>query len=143
MNQLITLSGFVDETWPANGVIVPVDGLLAGDLPPVRPLAIDIEATTNPGDLAPWCIVIDLIRIPFANSADGRGVSLALRFRSLGYAGRIRAVGHVLVDQFRAALRVGIDEIEIDDLQAARNPEAQWLAARDGASYQARLFAAE
>ncbi|MHA3978156.1 DUF934 domain-containing protein [Halovulum sp. GXIMD14794] len=144
MTQIVTREGFVPETWPETGVIVSFDSLWNGqDLPIERPIGVRLEVDSDPADLVPWFDTMSMIVVPFPKSADGRGFSLAKRLRQLGYAGTIRAEGHVLVDQFRAALRVGIDQVAIPDDQAARNPEGQWLAVPHFDGYQTRLFAAE
>ena len=44
----------------------------------------------------------------------------------MGYAGRLRAAGPLIADQFRMARRVGFDEVELPDALAERQPEAQW-----------------
>lgn len=142
MTQIITKDGFTAEHWPARGVILNFDAFWTGqDLPIDVPLGVRFDVSADPADLRPWFDKVALVILPFGKSADGRGFSLARRLRQLGYTGRIRAEGHVLVDQFRAALRVGIDEIAIPDEQAARNPEAQWHAVPRGEGYQTRLFA--
>ena len=84
---------------------------------------------------------LDLIAVRFPSSADGRGNSIARRLRLGGYRGRLRAVGHVLADQYPLALRCGFDEVEIDDALAARMPEEQWLDAlgRVAMNYQDRV----
>lgn len=144
MSQIITPDGFGHDAFGPDGCLLDFEAFWNGwDLPEEAPLGVILAVDADPTDLAPWFERLSLIVLPFASSADGRGFSLARRLRQLGYKGRIRARGHVLVDQFRAALRVGIDEIEIDDAQAARMPEAQWLAARQGEDYRSRLFAAE
>ena len=144
MTQLVTRQGFVPETWPETGVIVSFDTLWNGqDLPIERPIGVRLEVDGDPADLVPWFDPMSMIVVPFPKSADGRAFSLARQLRQLGYSGTIRAEGHVLVDQFRAALRVGIDEVAISDDQAARNPEDQWLAVPHFDGYQTRLFAAE
>ena len=43
----------------------------------------------------------------------------------------------------RSHVVVGIDEVEIADEQAARNPESQWLAVSFSEGYRQRLIAAE
>jgi uncharacterized protein (DUF934 family) len=68
------------------------------------------------------------VRIRFGSFADGRGFSLARRLRRMGYAGRLRAAGHVLADQYAMARRSGFDEVEIDAALAGRQPEAHWRA---------------
>ena len=68
------------------------------------------------------------IRIDFPSFADGRGFTLARRLRQMGFAGHLRAKGHVLADQYAMARRSGFDDVEIDRALAARQPEDQWLA---------------
>lgn len=144
MTQIITRAGFAPDTWPANGIVLDFDAYWTGqDLPIDEPLGVRFAPDADPADLRPWLRRVSLVVIPFGSSADGRGFSLARRLRQLGYTGVIRAEGHILVDQFRAALRVGIDEIAISDDQATRNPEPQWLAVTHDPGYQSRLFAAE
>lgn len=81
-----------------------------------------------------------MIRVPFPSFADGRGFSLAKQLRQNGYEGKLRAVGHVIADQYGFALSCGFDEIEIDEKLAERQPENQWLARmpHDALSYQHR-----
>lgn len=144
MTQLITRDGFIDETWPETGVILDFEPFWQGqDLPIEEPVGVVFRADSDPANLIPWFDKVEMVVIPFATSADGRGFSLARQLRQQGYRGIIRARGHILVDQFRAALRVGIDQVEIDDDQAARNPEDQWRAVSHADGYQAKLFAAE
>lgn len=144
MTQIISKDGFVADDWPATGVILTFDAFWTGqDLPIDVPLGVRFDVSADPADLRPWFDKVSLVILPFGSSADGRGFSLARQLRQLGYKGRIRADGHVLVDQFRAALRVGIDEIAISDDQAARNPEDQWRTVHHAEGYQTRLFAAE
>ncbi|MHA3914645.1 phosphoadenylyl-sulfate reductase [Halovulum sp. GXIMD14793] len=141
--QLITAAGFVEDDLGPKALQVPVDRLLSEDpKDPSGPLVALLEATSDPIALQPWFEQLDMIVIPFASSDDGRGFSLARQLRQLGYWRRLRASGHILVDQFRAAMRIGFDEVEISAEQAARNPEAQWLAVPLIDSYQRRVVAA-
>ncbi|MEP1767619.1 MAG: DUF934 domain-containing protein [Sulfitobacter sp.] len=102
--------------------------------------ALDLPSDTHPEDvvLSPE---IEMIRIDFPSSADGRGFSIARALRLRGYTGRLRAHGHVLADQYAMARRSGFDEVEIDEALAKRQPEDQWLFRADWKSfdYQARL----
>ena len=144
MTQLITRDGFVAESWPEGGVLLDFEAFWQGqDLPIEERVGVVFEATSDPANLIPWFSKVKMVVIPFASSADGRGFSQARQLRQLGYPGTIRARGHVLVDQFRAALRVGIDEIEIPDEQAARMPEDQWTAVALREGYRSMLLAAE
>ena len=122
--------GFAPEDWTAGFA-----GGVALDLPS------DADVATLDGRLDG----IEMIRIAFPKSADGRGFTLARRLRMMGYAGRLRAWGHVLADQYAMARRSGFDEVEIPADLAARQPEAQWRVRADWRAhdYQARLRGAD
>ncbi|MEM8871673.1 MAG: DUF934 domain-containing protein [Pseudomonadota bacterium] len=144
MTQVIDRTGFIADSWPTNGITLTFDALWTGqDLPIEEPLAVRFDIFAQPENLLPWFEKVRMVILPFEKSADGRGFSLARQLRQLGYTGTIRAEGHILVDQFRAALAVGVDEIVISDAQAARNPEAQWQRVSHREGYRSRLFAAE
>ncbi len=141
MSVIVTDAGFRAEDWAAGfdrpDVLADparsdVGLALAADL---LPQALD-ELTRDFDRIAH-------IRIPFASFADGRGFTLARHLRLLGYAGRLRASGHVIADQYAMARRSGFDEVEIDAGLAERQPEAQWLARADWRAhdYRARLAA--
>jgi len=51
--------------------------------------------------------------------------------REQGFAGRIRATGGLIADQYAMARRVGIDEVQISAELARRQPQDQWLARAD------------
>ncbi|MEM1306894.1 MAG: DUF934 domain-containing protein [Pseudomonadota bacterium] len=83
---------------------------------------------------------LTMIRVSFPSFADGRGFSIARQLRAGGYTGHLRAVGHVISDQFRYALACGFDDVEISDDLARRQPEADWrAAASNGVTYRERL----
>lgn len=128
---LVTRSGFRDAG--------PIFFSPADDLPEDGGLAVELPNDSAPEALVPAFDRIGLIRIPFPSSADGRGFSLARRLRHLGYRGRLRAQGHVISDQFPLALDCGFDEVEIDDEQAARQPEGQWRATAVPVSYRDKI----
>jgi uncharacterized protein (DUF934 family) len=102
---------------------------------------VELGPDSDPGGLGPDVREAPLIRVHFPSFSDGRGFTLARRLRRMGYAGRLRAAGHVIADQYAMARRAGFDEVEIDEVLAARQPEAQWRARADWRSndYQARL----
>lgn len=122
MSVIVTDRGFGPDDW---------DGTDGVDLAPDA----DLDA------LAGKMHTLQMIRIAFPSSGDGRGFTLARRLRLLGYAGRLRAVGEVLADQYAMARRAGFDDVEIDAARAARQPEAQWQFRADWQAhdYQARL----
>ncbi|MEL6207320.1 MAG: DUF934 domain-containing protein [Pseudomonadota bacterium] len=88
--------------------------------------ALDLPSDTDPETLSGKLGGISMIRVDFPSFADGRGFSIAKGLRRLGYAGRLRARGHVLADQYAMARRSGFDEVEISDDLAQRQPEDQW-----------------
>ncbi len=83
----------------------------------------------------------NLISIHFPAFSDGRGFGIARLLRAKGYTGRMRAVGHVIADQYTMARRVGFDEIEISNELAERQDAKQWQnrANWQQFDYQARL----
>lgn len=109
--------------------IVRDDGFGPDDLPHARRLDLGPDADVTA--LADSLDGIALVTIAFPSFADGRGFTLARRLRAQGYAGRLRAVGHVLADQYAMARRAGFDEVGISADLAARQGEDQWLARAD------------
>lgn len=136
MNMLVTDRGFAADDWQG-GFLAPAD--LAAALGQ-NAVALDLEGGFDVAALLPFLDGIDLIRIRFVSFTDGRGFSQARHLRLIGYAGRLRAVGEVLPDQYVLIRRSGFDEVEIDAARAARQPEAQWQAQnRQLPDYQQRL----
>jgi uncharacterized protein (DUF934 family) len=135
MAVLVTEAGFGPDDW--TGGFLALEALAADGLPEGG-LAVDLPNDRDPAVLAPFLGRLALVRIAFPATGDGRGFSIARRLRAMGYAGRLRAAGPLIADQFRMARRVGIDEVELPDEVAARQPEAQWRLRPQG-SYQDRL----
>lgn len=136
---IVTDTGFAPENW-AHGFVA----LAALDATPPGPaLAVDLAPGDDPAALSARLDGIDLIRIAFPGFADGRGFTQARALRRMGFAGRLRAAGHVISDQYAMARRCGFDEVEISPEQAARQPEAEWIFRADWQAhdYQARLRA--
>lgn len=131
MNVLVTDTGFTPDSW-ANGFATLEDA---------QGPSLDISPGVDLDRVAARLATLQMIRVHFANFSDGRGFSIARRLRLLGYAGRLRAYGHVLADQYAMARRSGFDEVEIDAQLAARQPQEQWLARADWQAhdYQSRL----
>ncbi|MCX7565220.1 DUF934 domain-containing protein [Sulfitobacter sp. F26169L] len=131
MSVLVTDTGFHTDDWTQG---------FCGTGAANDCVALDLGSDTQPEDvqLSP---AVQLIRIDFPSSADGRGFTIARALRLRGYSGRLRARGHVLADQYAMARRSGFDEVEIDEALAARQPEDQWQFRADweNHNYQARL----
>jgi uncharacterized protein (DUF934 family) len=133
MTVIVTDSGFGPDDWA--GGFVPLAEADAGTA------ALDLPSDTDPGALAGRLDRARMIRVQFPVFADGRGFTIARQLRLMGYAGRLRAAGHVIADQYAMARRAGFDEVEISDALAARQPEAHWLFRADWRAhdYQARV----
>ncbi len=116
-------------------VIVRDDGFHADDF---TGTALDIAPDTKPADLPSDFGGIAMIRVAFPAFSDGRGFTLARLLRGRGYAGRLRAAGHVIADQYAMARRSGFDEVEITDDLAARQPAAQWRFRADWQAHDYR-----
>ncbi len=85
----------------------------------------ELAETTNaaavrlsPGDdaraLLPLLGQLELVEVEFPGFNDGRGYSAARILREHGYAGELRAVGQVLVDQISHYHRCGFDAFRPD-----------------------------
>ena len=119
--------------------VLPLDVFWSRQDLPAEGLAVDFPNDRDPAELAPWLDRLALIRVAFPAMADGRGFSIARRLRAMGYAGRLRAAGPLIADQFRAARRVGFDEVELPDAMAGP-PARGAVARRPQGSYQDRLL---
>lgn len=135
MSVIVTDAGFAADDW--TGGFVTLDALEALDVVP-EGLGVDVPNDRDPAELAPRLDRIAMIRVAFPATGDGRGFSIAKALRDMGYAGRLRAAGPLIADQYRMARRVGFDEVEIPDAIAARQPEEQWRP-RPQVSYQQHL----
>ena len=139
MSVIVTDQGFQAEHW--NHGFTPQEKISANDAS--APVAIDLASDADPNQLNGLLHNRDLIRVDFPSLADGRGFTIARALRRAGFAGRLRAKGHVIADQYAMVRRSGFDEVEIDDTLAERQPEDQWLRRADWQAhdYQARLRA--
>ena len=135
MTVIVTDTGFAPDDW--TGGFVGIDELAAMDALPGG-LAVDLPNDRDPAELAARLDRIALIRVAFPAYTDGRGFSIGKSLRDLGFAGRLRAAGPLIADQYRMARRVGFDEVEIPDDMAERQPEEQWRP-RPQVSYQQHL----
>ncbi len=132
---IVTDRGFDRDDW--TGDIVTADALPANDCA----IGVDLASDADPAVLKPHLDRISLVRVDFPSFADGRGFTIAGQLRRMGFAGRLRAKGHVIADQYAMARRSGFDEVEISADLADRQAEDQWRARTDWQDhhYQARL----
>lgn len=135
MSILVTDTGFTPDDWSA-----PVLTLAEAMASPqdTAPLALTMDGSDDPTPLIPILRRIDMIRVNFPTFSDGRGLTLAARLRRAGFAGRLRANGPLLPDQYTMARRAGFDEVEIPATIAARHTEDAWRARADWAVFDHR-----
>ena len=87
--------------------------------------AVRLEPGDDARDLLPFLDRIKLVEVNFPAYTDGRGYSAARILREAGYAGELRAVGDVLIDQLAPMRRCGFDsfaperELNAADAEAA------------------------
>jgi uncharacterized protein (DUF934 family) len=130
MSIIVTDAGFGEDDWDRGYCSPAANDCVALDLPSdIDPASIALSPT------------LEMIRVDFPSSADGRGFTIARALRLRGYKGRLRARGHVIADQYAMARRAGFDEVEIDKALAARQPEDQWRFRADWQDhdYQTRV----
>lgn len=135
MNVIVTDTGF--------SAAIPVDGIVNLAEIAHHSGAVDLGPADDPDLLEPFLANLSLIRVAFPAFSDGRGFTIGRRLRTMGYTGKLRALGHVLADQYAMARRVGFDEVEITEEMAARQPQDQWQFRADWRAhdYQSRLRA--
>ena len=100
-------------------------------------VAVRIEPGGDARELLPYLDRLARVDIAFPAFTDGRGYSAARILREAGFAGELRAVGDVLVDQLAYMRRCGFDAfapdapIDMADAEAAfaRFPEVYQSAA--------------
>ncbi len=135
MTVLIRDDGFSPEDWPHGFTHNRRE--ISGE----NGAALDLASDTDLSELNGALENLGLIRVDFPKFDDGRGFTIARRLRLMGFAGRLRARGAILADQYAMARRSGFDEIEVSDAHAIRQPEPSWLfrANWKANDYQSRL----
>ncbi|ESQ80697.1 DUF934 domain-containing protein [Asticcacaulis benevestitus] len=105
-------------------MIIPVSSLLAlahEALP--RPLGGYATPDMAPDIILPLLPYLDLVVVEFPRFRDGRGFTIAQTLRKrYGFEGDIRAVGHILPDQFAALIGCGFSTV----LTPTDHPPVQW-----------------
>lgn len=98
---------------PVGDPAVTVDAFVDGSGQP-NAAAVRIEPGDDARALIPHLERLSLIEINFPVYGDGRGYSAARILREHGFAGELRAVGDVLVDQLSHMRRCGFDAFAPD-----------------------------
>ena len=137
MSVIVTDQGFGADDWTAG--YTPLQNHPSDEAG--RGLALDVPSDADPVELSSRLGGVEMIRVDFPSFSDGRGFTIARQLRRQGYAGRLRAKGHVIADQYAMARRAGFDEVEIDEELAERQPEPQWQARAQWQAhdYQSRM----
>jgi uncharacterized protein (DUF934 family) len=91
------------------------------------PLGLALPPDVSPDVIAPWLPQLALVALRFPVFRDGRALTQARALREYhGFAGEIRATGHVIPDLYAMMLRCGFSSVE---LPGGADP-APWNAAR-------------
>jgi uncharacterized protein (DUF934 family) len=83
-----------------------------------EPLGVRLRSDQHADEIADDLEHFQLIELEFPVFRDGRAYSTARLLRRQGYAGELRAVGDVLLEQLHYMDRVGFDAFEIDSQHA-------------------------
>lgn len=125
---------------PADHAAVTVDAALDQ----TNATAVRIEPGDDARLLLPFLDRLALVEVNFPVFGDGRGYSSARILREAGYAGELRAVGDVLVDQLSHMRRCGFDSFAPDkrlDETDAHRAFATWEHVYQAAADRKRTIA--
>ena len=148
--MLLDRSGEIEDHWPeiSDSEPLPAQGYALVPLVRLKDatdadgvyLGASVPNDTDPEELVSWFGRLGLISVDFPSFADGRGFSIAASLRERGFAGRLRADGPVIADQFEYLLSCGFDEVKVPEDVAIRQPPAHWTSQLDRISmaYQRR-----
>ncbi|MEE8515558.1 MAG: DUF934 domain-containing protein [Alphaproteobacteria bacterium] len=90
------------------------------------PLGVRLQSDQPPSEIAEDLDRFEVVALEFPKFTDGRAFSYARQLRDhYRYQGEVRAVGHVLRDQYMFLDRCGFDTLEVADKNAAEG----WRAA--------------
>ena len=96
-----------------------------------RPLGAFAASGVTADMIVPFLDRLDLVVVEFPKFRDGRGFTVARALRERhGFKGDIRAIGHVLPDQFAALVQCGFSTI----VTPAEHPPEQWQSGARSAS---------
>ncbi len=77
-------------------------------------LGVQVPSDTRPEELAPLLDRVSLVVVEFPKFRDGRGFTIARTLRErFHYTGELRAVGHILPDQYSFLVRCGFSAVAV------------------------------
>lgn len=80
------------------------------------PLGLALDPATQPEEVADLLPRLSLVTVTLPKSKDGRAFTQARALREhFGFAGEIRATGHVLPDQWRMLQRCGVSTVALPE----------------------------
>jgi uncharacterized protein (DUF934 family) len=126
---------------PREGRLLPLAAWQAADPAARAGAGLWLAPADDPRPLAGQLDDVPIVAVDFPTFKDGRGYSIAALLRSrLRYAGDLRAVGDVLIDQLHYLKRVGFtsfalraDQKVADAVAALRTFSEAYQGAADGA----------
>lgn len=112
-----------------------------------RRLGLRLRSDQPPAQVAEDLAHFELVALEFPRFRDGRAYSYARLLRErLGYAGELRAVGDVLLEQLHYMQRCGFNAFQLDsadalrDWQVAAADHSVWYQATGDGRLPARLL---
>ena len=136
-----------EDRLPDSDVIVSLDRLKAeSDTLLSRATGrtgVRLEAGDDISEITEYLDRLALVALAFPAFTDGRAYSKAVRLRQHhGFAGEIRAVGDILLDQVAFMQRCGFDALEVDHESTVERLQKNNVPAIDG-HYQPALDSAK
>ncbi len=126
----------LDATGDASAVIIPLAIWLGLDEERRRASNRRIGVTVAPGEAIDPLLddlgSLPLIALQFPAFNDGRSYSKAEILRREGFAGELRAVGDVLIDQASLMLRTGFDTLQVTNKVAQKRLDENRLVDTPG-----------
>jgi uncharacterized protein (DUF934 family) len=114
-----------EETALAPNTVVPLNlfSVATQGAETTRPIGVLVTSDTPPERLVALLENVDLVVVEFPKFRDGRSFTIARTLRErYGFRGDIRALGHVLPDQFGALVHCGFSTV----VTPAEHPREQW-----------------
>lgn len=115
MSALIRLRGSLPTIEPKDGHSFAPLATWIETAPAARGRSVQLAPTDDPAVLADCLGNLDAIAIEFPKPTDGRGYSIAVLVRRLGWRGELRAIGAVAQDQIAFMARCGFDAFDLRD----------------------------
>ncbi len=78
-------------------------------------IGVRLSPSADLAVVTPFLALLSLVVLDFPEFRDGRGFSLARALRERGFAGDVRAAGHLLPDQYMFLTRCGVSSVELPE----------------------------